>query len=334
MLATFVANISPEPQPALNPLEKTLAAAKKPPVSKSTDKAPTLKQPAAAKKVVTWAKKLESFEPTIEKDAQKFLQQVNGHKKPEKPILKTPTKTPKKVSIKIVEETKKTAAPEKVSKYSLKSKEALYEKVGPTKSKAVSALEAAAVKIEVLKANKIIPQNLSEDAKKSLLEITAKAIESRAAKAQQIISKPNNQINVVVLKENYQRHTRCDFNGVDFSAAFMNSFANCKFTGNCNFGNSTINKPKFVNCVFDNSLSPEQAKEISKLDPQNLIGCKFGENFVKSLGGNAEQEAFKKSLGIKGKANSEGFYEVPKPYQILKPLSVFQLKVPTQSKSF
>jgi len=333
ILATFVANISPE-QPARNPLEQTFAAAKKPPatVAKSTDKTISSKQPAATKKRVSWAEPLAS-EPTIEKVAEKLLQQVNGNKKPEKPILKTPTKTPKKVSIKIVEETKKTAAPEKVSKYSLKSKEALYEKVGPTKSKALSALEAAAAKIKVLKA-KIIPENLSEDLEKSLLEITAKAIESRAAKAQQIISKPNNQINALVLKENYQRHTRCDFNGVDFSAAFMNSFANCKFTGNCNFGNSTINKPKFANCVFDDSLNAKQAKEISKLDPQNLIGCKFGENFVKSLGGNAEQEAFKKSLGIKGKANSEGFYEVPKPNQILKPLTVFQLKVPTKSKSF
>ena len=198
----------------------------------------------------------------------------------------------------------------------------------------MSALGAAAEKIEILKTNGIIPQNISEDTRNSLLEITAKAIESRAAKTPKIISTPNSQINAEAFKENYQRHTRCDFKDANFKDAFMNSFANCKFSGNCNFANSTINKPKFVNCVFDGSLNAKQAKEISKLDPQNLIGCKFGENFVKSLGGNAEQEAFKKSLGIKEKANSEGFYEVPKPNQTSKPLSVFQLKASTQSKLF
>jgi hypothetical protein len=114
----------------------------------------------------------------------------------------------------------------------------------------------------------------------------------------------------------------------------MNSFANCKFSGTCKFNNADRNKNKFVNCVFDKSLAPEQAKEILKIDPKNLINCKFDKAFIENLGDSNKKKAFKESLGLNDKANSAGFYETPQPSKILKPLTAFQLKTPVQSRTF
>lgn len=148
------------------------------------------------------------------------------------------------------------------------------------------------------------------------------------------------------MPQDHQRQMRISFRGVYFGRAFLNSFANCEFDGDCNFSDIAASKNKFANCTFGETCTPQQAKELAKLGPDNLYGCKFSEEFIAKLGNEDEQQKFKDALKIDGDL-VDGFYksadkeqvsrktkagEGPRPQPIFEPIVAFKIKEAQQER--
>lgn len=213
--------------------------------------------------------------------------------------------------------------PEKTSdftdQHSLNHKEAKYQN---SAGKEFTAHKAAEVKIDELITAQIIKEDISAEMRESLAKITAKGIET---KANEKLVRQEVQTNDFATK-NYERHRLTDFTDVNFTDVFMNSFANCTFSGNCKFGNIAANNNRFANCTFsggDTEQTSLQAEQLIKLEPERLIGCKFSEDFMNNLGD--KEDIFKKHFTIE-RNDKTGLYNCKTPSRFTTPLSAFKLK--------
>jgi len=208
---------------------------------------------------------------------------------------------------------------------------------------AISAKEAAKEKLRDFANNHVTYKEGTDkgDFLDKLAEYSAKGVAVKAVKAsfndkveKQVGKTEIDQEAFSKMPKDHQRHMRISFKGVYFGNAFLNSFANCEFDGDCNFSDIAASKNKFANCTFGETCTPQQAKELAKLGPDNLYGCKFSEEFIEKLGDETEQQKFKDALKISGDV-VDGFYKSAdkKPDSKFEPISAFKIKEVQQARA-
>ena len=76
----------------------------------------------------------------------------------------------------------------------------------------------------------------------------------------------------------------------------MTTFLKSSFSGNCDFSSLAESKTKFRHSTFEEGcIFP---KDLSKIDKDSFVNCKFSEKLLDSLGD--KKEEFIKALGIQG----------------------------------